>query len=67
MTDQLDDRAPISPAAFADGVLDEVLDLDDETRGRLIAAFTAAFAAHESSDGTVAFDAPYAVITARRR
>ncbi|TXH17247.1 MAG: methyltransferase domain-containing protein, partial [Mycobacterium sp.] len=41
--------------------------LDDETRSRLIAAFTAAFTAHESSDGTVAFDAPYAVITARRR
>ena len=41
--------------------------LDDETTSRLIAAFTAAFTAHESSDGTVAFDAPYAVITARRR
>ncbi|MCX8562558.1 methyltransferase domain-containing protein [Mycolicibacterium mucogenicum] len=41
--------------------------LDDDTRARLIEAFTAAFAAHESSDGTVAFDAPYAVITAHRR
>ena len=41
--------------------------LDDATRARLVAAFTAAFAAHESSDGTVAFDAPYAVITAHRR
>lgn len=41
--------------------------LDDETRSRLVAAFTAAFTAHESPDGTVAFDAPYAVITARRR
>lgn len=41
--------------------------LDDATRARLVDAFTAAFVAHESPDGTVAFDAPYAVITARRR
>jgi SAM-dependent methyltransferase len=41
--------------------------LDDATRARLVAAFTAAFTVHESSDGTVAFDAPYAVITARCR
>ncbi len=41
--------------------------LDDATRARLVDAFAAAFTAHESSDGTVAFDAPYAVITAQRR
>lgn len=41
MTDQLDDRAPISPAAFADGVLDEVLDLDDETRDEAFDALSA--------------------------
>jgi len=41
VTDQLDDRAPISPAAFADGVLDEVLDLDDETRDEAFEALSA--------------------------
>lgn len=41
--------------------------LDDATRARLVDAFTTAFTAHRSSDGTVAFDAPYAVITAQRR
>ncbi len=41
--------------------------LDEATRGRLVAAFTAALAGHESPDGSVAFAAPYAVITARRR
>lgn len=41
--------------------------LDDGTRARLVAAFTAAFAAHRTPDGAVAFDAPYVVITARRR
>ncbi|MHA7665365.1 class I SAM-dependent methyltransferase [Mycolicibacterium sp. HS_4_1] len=64
-------------ASLADGVrfiTDEspmhvsmLANLDDATRHRLVTAFTAALAAHESSDGTVAFDAPYAVITARRR
>lgn len=64
-------------ASLADGVrfiTDEspmhvsmLANLDDATRHRLVAAFTAALAAHESSDGAVAFDAPYAVITARRR
>ncbi|GAA2402340.1 class I SAM-dependent methyltransferase [Mycolicibacterium llatzerense] len=41
--------------------------LDDATRARLVDAFAAAFTAHEAPDGTVAFDAPYAVITAHRR
>ncbi|MDR3658909.1 MAG: class I SAM-dependent methyltransferase, partial [Mycobacterium sp.] len=41
--------------------------LDDATRARLVGAFTAAMATHESADGTVAFDAPYALITAQRR
>lgn len=41
--------------------------LDDDTRTRLIAAFTEALAAHASDDGAVTFDAPYAIITARRR
>ncbi|MUL67605.1 SAM-dependent methyltransferase [Mycobacterium sp. CBMA 234] len=41
--------------------------LDEATRARLVTAFTAALAAHQSPDGTVAFDAPYAVITAHRR
>jgi SAM-dependent methyltransferase len=41
--------------------------LDDATRGRLVDAFTTAFTAHAAHDGSVAFDAPYAVITARRR
>ncbi len=41
--------------------------LEADTRDRLVAAFTTALAAHEAPDGTVAFDAPYAVITAHRR
>lgn len=41
--------------------------VDETTRTRLTAAFTAALAAHRHPDGTVAFDAPYALITARRR
>jgi len=41
--------------------------LDDTTRTRLTKAFTAALAAHQLPDRTVTFDAPYAVITARRR
>ncbi|OMC40231.1 SAM-dependent methyltransferase [Mycobacterium sp. GA-1841] len=41
--------------------------LDETTRSRLLAAFTAAFAARAGTDGRVAFDAPYAVVTARRR
>ncbi|MGB8402561.1 MAG: methyltransferase domain-containing protein, partial [Mycobacterium sp.] len=41
--------------------------LDDDSRARLIGAFTDAMAAHLGSDGTVVFDAPYAIITARRR
>lgn len=41
--------------------------LDETIRIRLTKAFTAALAAHQNPDGTVTFDAPYAVITARRR
>ena len=41
--------------------------LDATIRARLTEAFTAALAAHRQPDGTVAFDAPYAVITAARR
>jgi ubiquinone/menaquinone biosynthesis C-methylase UbiE len=41
--------------------------LDDATRTRLIAAFTGAMAQHVGTDGAVAFAAPYAVITGRRR
>jgi SAM-dependent methyltransferase len=41
--------------------------VDEATRARLVEAFTTAQAAHESADGTVSFDTPYRVITARRR
>jgi len=41
--------------------------VDEDTRTRLVEAFTAALAAHRHADGSVAFDAPYAVINARRR
>lgn len=38
-----------------------------DARERLTAAFEAAFAAHADETGRVAFDAPYVVVTARRR
>jgi SAM-dependent methyltransferase len=38
-----------------------------DARDRLIAAFETAFAAHADEAGRVAFDAPYVVVTARRR
>ncbi len=41
--------------------------LDEPTRARLLEAFTAALSAQADGDGQVAFDAPYAVVTARRR
>ncbi|WP_166903354.1 class I SAM-dependent methyltransferase [Mycobacterium sp. DL440] len=41
--------------------------LDDTMRTRLIGAFTAALSAQTDDDGRVAFDAPYAVVTARRK
>ncbi|OBB97877.1 class I SAM-dependent methyltransferase [Mycolicibacterium peregrinum] len=40
--------------------------LDDATRTRLLDAFTAALSAQTDDDGRVAFDAPYAVVTARK-
>lgn len=40
--------------------------LDEPTRARLLEAFTAALRAHADDDGRVAFDAPYAVVTAVR-
>jgi len=40
--------------------------LDDDTRSRLVDAFTSALATRRRADGIVAFDAPYAVISARR-
>ena len=40
--------------------------LDEPTRARLLDAFTAALTDRADSDGQVAFDAPYAVVTARR-
>jgi SAM-dependent methyltransferase len=41
--------------------------VDGARRDRLIAAFTETFDAHVGRDGTVAYDAPYAVVTALRR
>ena len=41
--------------------------LDDATRNRLLDAFTAALRAHADSAGQVAFEAPYAVVTAHRK
>ena len=41
--------------------------LDETTRSRLTETFTAALAAHQRADGSIAFDAPYAIISARRR
>ncbi|MDF3337148.1 methyltransferase domain-containing protein [Mycolicibacterium septicum] len=41
--------------------------LDEPMRGRLLDAFTAALDAQADNEGRVAFDAPYAVVTARRR
>ncbi|MUL80996.1 MULTISPECIES: class I SAM-dependent methyltransferase [unclassified Mycolicibacterium] len=41
--------------------------LDETTRTRLLDAFTAALTAQADSDGQVAFVAPYAVVTARRK
>jgi SAM-dependent methyltransferase len=41
--------------------------LDGDQRDRLLAAFTDSLAPHVGADGGVRFDAPYAVITARRR
>lgn len=41
--------------------------LDEPARDRLVEAFTAALSVHEGADGGVAFDTPYAIITARRR
>lgn len=41
--------------------------LDETTRDRLLDAFTVALSAQADSTGQVAFEAPYAVVTARRR
>ncbi|OBK77683.1 class I SAM-dependent methyltransferase [Mycobacterium sp. 1274761.0] len=41
--------------------------VDGSRRDRLIAAFTETFDAHVGRDGIVAYDAPYAVVTALRR
>lgn len=41
--------------------------LDDATQNRLLDAFTAALRAHTDSAGQVAFEAPYAVVTAHRK
>jgi SAM-dependent methyltransferase len=41
--------------------------LDDTKRDELLAAFTEAMRAKIGGDGLVAFDAPYVVVTARRR
>lgn len=41
--------------------------LDETKRGELLAAFEDAMRANVASDGLVAFDAPYVVVTARRR
>jgi ubiquinone/menaquinone biosynthesis C-methylase UbiE len=40
--------------------------LDETTRGRLLDAFTGALSTHADSAGQVAFEAPYAVVTAHR-
>ena len=41
--------------------------VDAEQGQRLVAAFRAAMQAHAGADGRVSFDAPYVVVTARRR
>ena len=41
--------------------------VDAEQGQRLVAAFLAAMQAHAGADGRVSFDAPYVVVTARRR
>ena len=41
--------------------------LDEAKRGELLAAFTDVMRANVGADGVVAFDAPYVVVTARRR
>ncbi|MGW4097479.1 class I SAM-dependent methyltransferase [Mycobacterium sp. NPDC004974] len=41
--------------------------LDEPMRGRLLDAFNAALSAQADKEGRVAFDAPYAVVTARRK
>jgi SAM-dependent methyltransferase len=41
--------------------------VDTAQRRRLVAGFAAALQAHARVDGRVSFDAPYAVVTARRR
>ncbi|WP_135453259.1 class I SAM-dependent methyltransferase [Mycobacterium sp. DL99] len=41
--------------------------LDEPMRGRLLDAFTGALSAQADEEGRVAFDAPYAVVSARRR
>ncbi len=40
---------------------------DGTQRGELLAAFEAAMRSHLDSDGAVSYDAPYVVVTARRR
>lgn len=47
--------------------IDVLSRVDQGQRERLLAAFEAALAAHSRADGRVSFDAPYVVVTARRR